>query len=237
MSLSNIFYFIILFFLANSQLTIQEKDLLEKFILHGQSKSTGLFFEKINPYKHTKEAISVLKILGLDVKYKKEICKHIQNIKEIDVNIISIDKLLNCKSEFKNYKPDFTKSKLSEIYNEGKAMELLNIDEWKDLFKKIKNFLVQENGKFSLLKLKENKKRTIFATALGAELLSLIANKSPDLKHEILPLLQKSVDSLMKAFSELSDDMIVFLERGEGNYRLNYHVIKAIKDAKKTGVI
>ena len=236
MSLSNIFYFIILFLLANSQLTIQDKDSLEKFILHGQSKSTGLFFEKINPYKHTKEAISVLKNLGLDVKYKKEICRHIQNIKEIDINVISIDKLLDCKSEFKNYKPDFTKSKLSELYNEGKAMELLNIDQWENLFKKLKNFLVQENGKFSLLKIKENKKKTIFATALGAELLSLIANKSPELKNEVLPLLKKSVDSLMKAFSELSDDMIVFLERGEGNYRLNYHVIKAVKDAKKTGV-
>ena len=67
-------------------------------------------------------------------------------------------------------------------------------------------------------------------------MLSLIINKSPDLKSEVLPLLEKSVDSLMKSYSELSEDMIVFLEKSVGNYRLNYHVIKAIKDAKKTGV-
>ena len=236
MSLSNIFYFLFLFFLVNSQLTIQDKESIEKYIFHGQSKNTGLFFESINPYKHTKEAISVLQILDLEVKHKKDICKNIQNVKEIDVNIISIDKLLNCKSNFKNYKPDFTKSKLIDLYNEGKIMDLLNINQWKDLYKKLKNFLVQENGKFSLLKIKENKKKSIIATAIGAEMLSLIINKSPDLKSEVLPLLEKSVDSLMKSYSELSEDMIVFLEKSVGNYRLNYHVIKAIKDAKKTGV-
>ena len=225
-----------LFFLINSQLSIQDKESIERFILQGQSKNTGFFFEKTNPFKHTKEAISVLNLLGLEVKHKKEICKKISEIKEIDVNIVSIDKLLDCKRDFKNFKPDFSKSKLIDLYNEGKIIDILNLNQWNDLYKKLKNFLVQENGKFSLFKISENKKRSIIATALGVELLSLIATKSPDLKSEILPVLKKGTDSLMKSYSELSDDMIVFLEKSIGNYRLNYHVIKAIKDAKKVGI-
>ena len=225
-----------LFLLINSQLSIQDKESIEKFILQGQSKNTGFFFEKTNPFKHTKEAISVLNLLGLEVKHKKEICKKISEIKEIDINIVSIDKLLGCKRDFKNYKPDFSKSKLIDLYNEGKIIDILNLDQWNDLYKKLKNFLVQENGKFSLFKISENKKRSIIATSLGIELLSLISNKNPDLKSEVLPLLKKSTDALMKSYSELNDDMIVFLEKNIGNYRLNYHVIKAIKDAKKAGV-
>jgi hypothetical protein len=225
-----------LFLLINSQLSIQDKESIEKFILQGQSKNTGFFFEKTNPFKHTKEAISVLNLLGLEVKHKKEICKKISEIKEIDINIVSIDKLLGCKRDFKNYKPDFSKSKLIDLYNEGKIIDILNLDQWNDLYKKLKNFSVQENGKFSLFKISENKKRSIIATSLGIELLSLISNKNPDLKSEVLPLLKKSTDALMKSYSELNDDMIVFLEKNIGNYRLNYHVIKAIKDAKKAGV-
>ena len=115
-------------------------------------------------------------------------------------------------------------------------MDILNIDEWNKLYKVLKHFLIQENGKFSLLKIKENKKKSIMGTALGVEMLVLIGKKSPSLKSEIMPILQKSVDSLMKVYSELSEDMIVFIEKGIGNYRVNYHVIKALKDAKKYGL-
>ena len=234
--ISKIILLPILFFLINSQLSIQDKESIENFILQGQSKNTGFFFEKSNPFKHTKEAISVLNLLGLEVKHKKEICKKISEIKEIDINIVSIDKLLGCKRDFKNYKPDFSKSKLIDLYNEGKIVDALNLNQWNELYKKLKNFLVEENGKFSLFKISENKKRSIIATSLGIELLSLIANKNPDLKSEILPILKKSTNILIKSYSELNDDMIVFLEKNIGNYRLNYHAIKAIKDAKKVGV-
>ena len=225
-----------LFFLINCQLTIQDKEALGKYIFEGQSKNTGLFFENTYPFKHTKEAISALQILGLEVKHKIEICKKISQIKEIDANIIAIDQLLDCKNGFKNYKPDLTKARLIDLYNEGKSIDILNINQWQELYKKLKNFLVQENGKFSLSKIKENKKKSIIATAIGAEILSLIANKSPNLKNEILPLLKKSIDSLMNSYSELNNDMIVFLEKNVACYKLNYHVIKALKDAKKTGV-
>ena len=48
--------------------------------------------------------------------------------------------------------------------------------------------------------------------------------------------MKKSVDSIMKSSSELNDDMIVFIEKNIGNYRLNYHIISATKAAKKLGV-
>ena len=234
--ITKILFFPLLFLIINCQLTIHDKETIEKYIRQGESKNTGLFFEKTNPFKHTKQAISALKILGLEIKHKLEICKKLSDIKEIDSNIVAIDKLLDCKNSFKTYKPDFTKTKLIDLYNEGKLIEMLNINQWQELYKKLKNFLVQENGKFSLVKIKENKKKSIIATAIGAEMLCLIAEKSPDLKNEIIPLLKKSIDSLMNTYSELDGDMIVFLEKNVGCYKLNYHVIKAFKDAKKLGV-
>ena len=150
--------------------------------------------------------------------------------------MISIDNLLDCHRNFSNYKPDFKKGKLVDLYKESEILNILNINEWENLFKVLKHFLVQENGKFSLFKIKDNKKKSIIGTALGIEMLSLIAIKNPGLKNEVKPILQKSVDSLMKGYSELSEDMIVFIEKGIGNYRVNYHVIKALKDAKKTGI-
>ena len=235
-SIQKILFLPFLFLFINSQLTIQDKENIEKFILNGQSKTTGFFFENTNFLRHTKEAISSLQILNLDIKHKKEICKKITEIKELDYNIVGIDKLLDCKKDFKGYKPDFTITKLVDLYHESIIMDILNIDEWNKLFKVLKHFLIQENGKFSLLKIKENKKKSIMGTALGVEMLVLIGKKSPSLKSEIMPILQKSVDSLMKVYSELSEDMIVFIEKGIGNYRVNYHVIKALKDAKKYGL-
>ena len=106
--------FPLLFIITKSQLTIQDKNVIENYILQSQSKNTGLFFEAQEPYKHTKEAISVLNILGLQVKYAKEICKNLSEAK-IDANVVAIDQLLKCKIDFKNYKPDFTKQKLKQI--------------------------------------------------------------------------------------------------------------------------
>ena len=227
--------FPLLFILSKSQLTIQDKNVIENYILQSQSKNTGLFFEAQEPYKHTKEAISVLNILGLQVKYAKEICKNLSEAK-IDANVVAIDQLLKCKIDFKTYKPDFTKQKLVDLYHEAQIMDTLKLKDWKELFKKIKHFMISENGKFSLFKIKEGKKKSLIATAIGIELMVLISEKDEELKNEIMPLLKKSVDSLMKSNAVLNDDMIVFLEKGIGSYKLNYHIIKAIKSAKKIGV-
>ena len=225
----------LLFILTKSQLTIQDKNLIENFILQSQSKNTGLFFEEQEPFKHTKEAISVFNILGLQVKYSKEICKNLSEAK-IDSNVVAIDKLLNCKLDFKSYKPDFSKQKLVDLYHEAQIMDVLKLKDFKELFKKLKHFMISENGKFSLFKIKEGKKKSLIATAIGIEIMVLIAEKDEELKSEIMPLLKKSVDSIMKSNAVLNDDMIVYLEKGVGSYKLNYHVIKAIKSAKKIGV-
>ena len=232
----NIFFLSLLLLMFNSQISIHDKETIERYILQGQSKNTGLFFENSHPFKHTKEAIASLKILGLDIKHKKEICLKLSEIKDIDVNIISIDNLLECKIKFKNYKPDLSKAKLVELYNEGKILDMLNINKWDELYKKLKNFLIQENGKFSLLKNNEKKKKSLIATAIGVELLILIANKNPSLKNELFPFLQKSIYSIMKMTTEISENMIVFIEKNIGIYKLNFHVIKAIKEAKKFGI-
>ena len=226
----------LLFIFTNAQLTLQDKNMIENFIYQSQSKTTGLFFEEKDALKHTKEAISVLKILGIQVKYNKEICKKLSENDKIDIESLKIDRLLNCKNNFKSYKPDFAKQKLVDLYHEGQLMNLLNISKWDELFKKTKNFMISENGKFSLYKIKEGKKKSILATALGIELMVLIAQNDEELKTEVMPFLQKSVDSLIQGNAVLNDDMIVYLEKGIPNYKLNYHVINALKSAKKVGV-
>ena len=70
--MSNKIYFILCFFpllfnFANSQLTLQGKNMIENYIYQGQSKTSGLFFEEQEPLKHTREAISILDILGIQV--------------------------------------------------------------------------------------------------------------------------------------------------------------------------
>ena len=225
----------LLFIFTKSQLSLQDKNIIENYILQSQSKKTGLFFEESDPYKHTKEAISVFDILGFQVKHSKEICKNLSESGKIDSNIVSIDKLLKCQLDFKSYKPDFSKQKLVDLYHEAQIMDILEIDEWKEIYKKVKHFMVSENGKFSLYKIKEGKKKTLIATALGIEILALVAEKDKEMKDDILPLLKKSVESLMKSNAVLNDDMIVYLEKGVGSYKLNYHIIKALKSAKKVG--
>ena len=225
----------LLFVFTNAQLTLQDKNMIENFIYQSQSKTTGLFFEEKDALKHTKEAISVLNILGIQVKYNKEICKKLSENDKIDIESLKIDRLLNCKINFKSYKPDFTKQKLVDLYHEGQLMNLLNISKWDELFKKTKNFMISENGKFSLYKIKEGKKKSILATALGIELMVLIAQNDEELKTEIMPFLKKSIDSLIQGNAVLNDDMIVYLEKGIPNYKLNFHVINALKLAKKVG--
>ena len=238
--MSNKIYFVLcflplLFNLTNSQLTLQDKNMIENYIYKGQSKSTGLFFEDQEPLKHTREAISVLNILGIQVKYDKEICKKISENEKIDIETLRIDRLLKCKNNFKPYKPDFARQKLVDLYQEGQIMNLLNISQWDELFKKTKNFMISENGKFSFYKVKEGKKKSILATALGVELMVLIAQNNEALKEEVMPFLQKSVDTLVQGNAILNDDMIVYLEKGIPNYKLNYHIINALKSAKKVG--
>ena len=157
-------------------------------------------------------------------------------IKDIDDNIITINKLLECKIDYKSYKPDFTKQKIEDLYHEALIMDLLNINQWEQIFKILKHFLISENGKFSLYKISGNKKKSILATALGMEIMVLVAQKNPELKEDITPILKKSVDSILKSYAVLNDDMIVFLEKNIGCYQLNYHIIKSLKLAKKVGV-
>ena len=104
------------------------------------------------------------------------------------------------------------------------------------LYKNVINFYYQGEGKFSFFKIKEKKEKTILATAIGIEALCIIENNEPKLKNEIIPILQKSVNVLMKSYSQLNEDMFVFIEKKIGSYHLNYQVVSASKAAKKLGV-
>ena len=228
---------LLLFFiqLITSQLTIQDKNYIEKFITNGQSKTTGLFFDSNDAFKHTKEAIVSMNILERDVRYKTEICNKVSDTKEIDSNIVAIDKLFNCKTKFKTYKPDLKSSKLIDLYHESQIIDLLQLDDqWENLFKSTKKFL--SNDKFSLVKSKDKEDKSIMGTAIGIEILTLIANKKQSMKSDIKKLLDGVVKELADSYSSLSDDIILYTEKNINIYRLNYHVINGLKNAKRLGV-
>ena len=228
---------LLLFFiqLITSQLTIQDKNYIEKFITNGQSKTTGLFFDSNDAFKHTKEAIVSMNILERDVRYKTEICNKVSDTKEIDSNIVAIDKLFNCKTKFKTYKPDLKSSKLIDLYHESQIIDLLQLDDqWENLFKSTKKFL--SNDKFSLVKSKDKEDKSIMGTAIGIEILTLIANKKQSMKSDIKKLLDGVVKELADSYSSLSDDIILYTEKNINIYRLNYHVINGLKSAKRLGV-
>lgn len=219
----------------NSQLTIQDKNFMEKYITNGQSKSTGLFFESSDAMKHTKQAIVSMQILGRDIRFKTEICKKIADSKELNSDIVAIDNLLKCKTKFKSYKPDLKSNKLIDLYHESQLIDLLKLDDnLENLYKNTKKFL--SNDKFSLIKSKDKEDKSIMATGMGLEILTLIANKNANLKSEIKTLLEDVVKELVKSYSSLSDDMILFTEKNINIYRLNYHVINGLKNAKKLGI-
>lgn len=226
---------IILLTYINAQLTIQDKKFIENFILRGQSSSSGLFFEENDAYLHTYQAIKSLKILGVDVKYKSEICDKISDTKKVSLEIVLIDELLECKTKFSQYKPDFSTTKLVDIYKEALLMENLKMKEkWSDLYKNLKGFM--SNNKFMLLKTKEKKDKSAIATALGVEILTIIGNNEPDLKDEIIGVLDPVVNVLYNSYTNLNDEIIVFNDKNAANYRVNYHIIKALKAAKKLGI-
>ena len=229
---------ILLFILIQSitsQLTIQDKNYIEKFITNGQSKTTGLFFDSSDAFKHTKQAIISMKILDRDVRYKTEICNKVSDTKEIDSDIVAIDKLFNCKTKFKTYKPDLKSTKIIDLYHESQIIDLLKLDDqWENLFKTTKKFL--SNNKFSLVKSKDKESKSIIATAIGVEIMTLIANKKQTLKNDVKNLLADVVSGLVDAYSSLSNDMILYTEKNVNIYRLNYHVINGLKNAKKLGV-
>ncbi len=74
---NNLSILIILFISVNSQLNIQQKKYIGNFLYKGQLPSTGQFFEERQETLRTYRAISVLQNMGLEVKYKKNICEHI----------------------------------------------------------------------------------------------------------------------------------------------------------------
>ncbi len=197
--------------------------------------TTGLFFDQKDPFLHTYQAISVLKILGHDVRYKNEICDKISEMNELKAELVLIDQILECKTKFKEYKPVLTKAKLFELYKEAILMHNLKVkSNWDELYKVTKLYL--SNNKFGLLKTKERKDKSIIGTAFGIEILTMIAINKPDLKDEILEILKEVINALTNGYTNLNDEMIVFIEKNIPTYRVNYHVIKSLKMAKKLGV-
>ncbi len=209
---------------------------MENFISRGQSISTGLFFDDKNSFLHTYQSISSLKILGLEVKYKNEICDKVgDNSKQPSLDTVLTDSLLGCNTRFSQYQPKLNSDKLYDIYKEALLMKALNQKEgWDNVYKAVKSFL--SSNKFTLSKSKDKKDKSVIGTAFGIEIMTLVAKNDESLKKEITEQLEEIIHSLIYSYMNLNDYIIVFNEKNVRNYRLNYHVIKALKEAKKLGV-
>ncbi len=231
-----ILFFLSLFSLNISQLTIQDKKYIENFIYRGQSRTSGLFFEETSPFLHTYQSIFSLKALDLDIKFKNEICDKISDSKKVTLEISLIDSLLECKTKFPEKKPELKSDKFIDIYKEALLMDSpygQANKSWADLYKAAKSFI--SSHKFTLEKSKDKKTKSILATAYGIEIYAIIAKNDESLKKEVIDELNEIIHTLIYSYMNLNDYMIVFNEKNVGNYELNYHVIKALKSAKKAG--
>ena len=219
-----------------TQLTKNEISYIKNYILSNQNQQTGIFFEeKKNPLKHTRQSIESLLILEEQIPNKELICKTISNNNEVNYDIIKINLDLNCKNDFSSkFNPNKTTNSIEELYYDFKSAELLNHKSLNELYKISKEFL--SNNKFSKFK-NEKRKKSIFATSLGIEIFSIAYGKLSDEKNEIKDNLKEIINSLQSAQTELSDNIVLFSERDISIYKLNNHVLKAIKLSKKISSI
>ena len=219
-----------------TQLTNNELSYIKNYIFSNQNQQTGLFFEgKKNPLKHTRQSIESLLILEEQIPNKENICKTISNIKEVNYDIIKINSDLKCKNDFSSkFNPNKTTNSIEELYYDFKSAELLNDKSLKELYKSSKEFL--SNNKFSKFK-NEKRKKSIFATSLGIEIFSIAYEKFSEEKNDIQENLKEIINSLQSAQTDLSDNIVLFSERNISIYKLNNHVLKAIKVSKKISSI
>ena len=219
-----------------TQLTNNELSYIKNYIFSNQNQQTGLFFEgKKNPLKHTRQSIESLLILEEQIPNKENICKTISNIKEVNYDIIKINSDLKCKNDFSSkFNPNKTTNSIEELYYDFKSAELLNDKSLKELYKSSKEFL--SNNKFSKFK-NEKRKKSIFATSLGIEIFSIAYEKFSEEKNDIQENLKEIINSLQSAQTDLSDNIVLFSERNISIYKLNDHVLKAIKVSKKISSI
>lgn len=220
----------------NLQLTLNDKEFIISFILKAQNIKTGLFnFNTGNDIKATREAIEVLNILKKDVYFSREICQQIKG-KEINYDISVINSLLNCSVSYSK-EEKFNSNKIIDLYRI--LMTKKNFGDTNDLesyYETLNSFLSSKI--FSLNNREIKKTRSLFATALGLEMLNFIAEKDEKLKGDISSTVSDVVNVLLNSNynEELSENMILFTEKKLSNYRLNYHMIKALKESKKLGV-
>ena len=223
------------FSLTYAQLTKGEISYIKNYILNNQNKQNGLFFEGENSMKFTRQAIESLLILGEEIPKKNLICEAILNNKNANYDILKINLDLQCNKDFSSkFKPNKTTNSIEELYYDFKAAELLNHDSLNDLYKASNEFL--SNNKYSKFK-DEKRKKSIYATSLGIEILSIAYSKFTDEQSKIKDNLKEIINNIQSAQTELSDNMIIFSEKDIPIYKLNNHALKAIKTSKKIASI
>lgn len=227
-------YLILLFFLVisstNSQFTSSDISYIKSFIDVGQNDKTGIFYDSI---ESTRRAIEVLLNLGEKIQKSSSICKEIQNESKnkVTLDLVVIDSLLKCKSDFSQTKIESKSfaslNSIEELYEKIKIADLLNKKiSWEEAYNLLTGKYLSKN-KFSFVP--DGKKKTIYATALGLEMMSIIYKHADKTTKESIKNEAKSaITSLLLAYQELSDDVILFNEKNISVYKLNYVVLKSL---------
>ena len=227
-------YLILLFLLVisstYSQFTSSDISYIKSFVAAGQNDKTGIFYDSI---ESTRRAVEILLNLGEKIQKSSSICKEIQteSKNKVTLDLVVIDSLLKCKSDFSQTKIDSKSfaslTSIEELYENIKIADLLNKKiSWEEAYTLLTGKYLSKN-KFSFVP--EGKNKSIYATALGLEMMSIIYKHADKTTKESMKSEAKSVTtSLLLAYQELSGDVILFNEKNISVYKLNDAVLKAL---------
>lgn len=215
--------------IISSQLNDKRINTIKKIIANSQS-TDGLYSSSI---EKTLQAVKILTQLKEKIPKKKNICKELKNTKKKDLTAahIELNEILKCEITYQDIKIDIKKLSELRIGKLSSTIKMLHMTQTKVDWEAIKKevYKYYSNGKFS--KISESKYKSIYATAVGIEILGIL-NKHISDNSQIKDDLKIIFNELQSASQELSNDMITYTENGLSNYRLNYEIIKSISSVK-----
>lgn len=229
--LFTIFYtFISLISLVNTQLTQNDISVIQKNLLENQDEQTGLFNKSL---PLSLKSLKILKNLNTKIKNEQKICRELsyETNNEINLSILELNNLLNCKHTFTNldnYKQEnFEKMNFNSLYesllvNISAKMEV----NWENVFELLINF--QDEYLF-FRNDKENKEdpSNLARTAKALKIFIHMANlpkNSPEFKGRVEGRIEAIWENLIKEFQILRKDVGYFFDNASNSLELNSEI-------------
>lgn len=226
----NIFAFVLIglcLSLIESQLTNTDLQYIKQ-TLHKSQGENGYFGKSL---ENTYKAVYSLKALNESVENFPKICREIdyEARNKVDINILSLDKILGCRLNLPQPQQISEDSLNTEILEDLYAAVQLaeasgsNVD-WLKLFENLKKFVNVENLFSPNL---EKKVTSLTSTVQGLSLMTSIKNQLVN-NTDIDELLINIIQATHKQYTLLREDLGLFSEEGVSTIRLNSEFAAAL---------